>query len=199
MQCHVMQFQTMDNYASICFAVWFHSCNLFFLFFCREAEAVEDEELSQARKDEQLDEKDEVMMQDKEDEDEYLDDDYEEEELKGNEYEDEMVVKEDEDEDEEEEEDDMLGDEQEENTMLEEEEEDTMPLLGEEGESPMSFLSDEGSGSEEGSGGGITDQLFMPFESDAGSGESMTEEEPNTGLWRTRCGICGYLFKKCST
>lgn len=189
MRCNVMQFQTMDNYASIYFALWFHSCNLFFwLFFCREAEAVEDEELSQAEKDEQLDEKEEVMMQDEEDEDEYLDDDYEEEELIGNEDEDEMVVKEDEDEDEEEEEDDMLGDEQEENTMLEEEEEDTMPLLGEEGESPMTFLSNEGSGSEEGSGGGITDQLFMPFERDAGSGESMTEEEPNTGLWRTRCG-----------
>nr|UQE85684.1 serglycin [Thamnaconus modestus] len=147
-----------------------------------EAEAVEDKELSQAGKDKQLDEKDKVMMQDEEYEDEYLDDDYEEEELKGNEYEDEMVVKEDEDEaeDKEEEEDDMLGDEQEENTMLEEEEEDKMPLLVEEGESPMSFLPDEGSGSEEGSGGGITDQLFMPFESDAGSGESMTEEEPNT-------------------
>lgn len=148
----------------------------------RDAEAVEDEDLSQAGIDEKLDEKEGVLMQDENNEDEYLDDDDEEVELMGNEYEDEMGVKEDEEEDEEEEEEDVPGDEQDENDMLEEEEEDTMPLLGEEGESPTSLFSEGGSGSEEGSGLGITDQLFMPFESDAGSGESMTDVEPNTGL-----------------
>lgn len=115
-------------------------------------------------------------MQDEEYEDDY------EEELIGNEYEDELKVQEnDEDEEEEDNEDEDEEEREEEVEDEEEEEEDKIPLLGEEGESPTTFLSEVGSGSEEGSGSDITDRLFLPFGGDVGSGDSLNEE-PNPGV-----------------
>lgn len=155
-------------------AVWFLNVFLFY----REAKAVEDDDVG---KDEPLEEEEEEMMQDEEDEDKYLEDDYEEESL-ANEYEDELGVNdngEDEDEDDDEEEfedEDEEEGEQNENTGLQEQEEDEMLLLGEEGESPTTFLSEVGSGSEEGSGSDVTDRLFVPFGGDVGSGDSLNEE-----------------------
>lgn len=122
------------------------------------------------------------MMQDEEDE-KYLEDDYEEESL-AIEYVDELGVNDDDDDEEEDEEEfdeeDEEEGEQNENAVLEEEEEDEMPLLGEEGESPTTFLSEVGSGSEEGSGSDVADRLFVPFGEDVGSGDSLNED-PNPG------------------
>lgn len=175
---------------------------LFHFMVCREAKAVEDEDLSEAVEEDPKEEVvEEEMMQDKEEEDSFLEDDYEEESI-GNEYEDEMKVEEDEDEDEdeddeeefdeedddEEEDDDVLVGERNKNTGLVEESEDEMPLLGEEGESPTTFLSEGGSGSEEGSGSDITDQLVGPFGGEVGSGDSLNGD-PSPGVWRTCCGI----------
>lgn len=59
---------------------------------------------------------------------------------------------------------------------LREEEEDETQMISEEGESPDIVLSEDGSGSYEGSVADIADRAFVPFESDTGSGESWTEE-----------------------
>lgn len=62
----------------------------------------------------------------------------------------------------------------------EEEKEDIMPMTGEEGETPVVFLNEEGSGGYEGSaseGPFTEDRVFAPAESETGSGESWAEKD----------------------
>lgn len=64
----------------------------------------------------------------------------------------------------------------EEESPLWEVEEDETPMTSEEGESPVNVLTEDGSGGYEGSATDMTDLIFVPVESDTGSGDSWTEE-----------------------
>ncbi|XP_041792114.1 serglycin [Chelmon rostratus] len=73
-----------------------------------------------------------------------------------------------------------LREEEEEEDVLEEE----TPMLSEEGESPMFYMPEEGSGGYEGSAADIipmADQAFEAAESETGSGQSWTEKDMKLG------------------
>lgn len=63
---------------------------------------------------------------------------------------------------------------EEESPLWEVEEEETP--ISEKEESPVNFLTEDGSGGYEGSATDMTDLIFVPVESDTGSGDSWTEE-----------------------